>query len=357
MRSAGRDEAYEIVGQVGEGTYGQVYKAHSERSGALVALKRIRMDAEKEGFPVTSMREIKLLQALRHENVVRLHEIMTSSSGSVYMVFEYMEHDLNGILAHPGVTFTESHRKSLASQLLSGLAYLHKRAVLHRDLKGSNLLLSNEGVLKLADFGLARSYYKRRKGDYTNRVVTLWYRPPELLLGATQYGPEIDAWGAGCLFLELFTRRAVFQGQDELHQVHVLTQMLGPLDEAAWPGVQLLPWYELLQMHAQPEDATSDTPDAFAARYQDLLTPSGRDLARGLLRYDPARRLDADAALQHAYFTSEDPRPERPTRYEARSAPTLTPQHICRSRRRVARDGVETHASAVQTNYIATAPR
>lgn len=298
------EEAYDIVGQVGEGTYGQVYKASGEQSGTLVALKRIRMDAERDGFPITSMREIKLLQALRHENVVRLHEIMVSRTGSVYMVFEYMEHDLHGLLAHPGVHFTPAHQKSLAAQLLSGLQYLHRRAVLHRDLKGSNLLLNNEGVLKLADFGLARTYYKRRYGDYTNRVVTLWYRPPELLLGATHYGPELDAWGAGCLFLELFLRHAPFQGRDEIHQLHTLTQALGPLTPETWPGVELLPWYELMRV---PGD--SDTPaDALAS----LPTPGAAGLARGLLQYDPARRLSAEAALQQPYFTTEAPAAERP---------------------------------------------
>ena len=128
------------------------------------------------------------------DNVIRLHETMTAR-GAVFMVFEYMEHDLHGLLVH-GVTFSDAHRKSITKQLLRGLAYLHHRSVLHRDLKGSNLLLNNQGTLKIADFGLARTFYKRRMGDYTNRVVTLWYRPPELLLGATQYGSEVDAWGA-----------------------------------------------------------------------------------------------------------------------------------------------------------------
>ncbi|WFD37228.1 [pyruvate dehydrogenase (acetyl-transferring)] kinase [Malassezia japonica] len=302
------DEAYEIVDQVGEGTYGQVYKASAERTGALVALKKIRMEAAKEGFPVTSMREIKLLQSLRHENVIRLHEIMTSRTGSVYMVFEYMEHDLNGILVHPDVAFTPAHKKSLAAQLLQGLAYLHKRAVLHRDLKGSNLLLNNAGILKIADFGLARTYYKRHQGDYTNRVVTLWYRPPELLLGATQYGPEVDMWGAGCLFLELFTRHAFFQGHDEIHQLHVITERLGPLE--SWPGVEALPWFELMRTRDDAERSAPDTP-AWAA-LEASLSPAAQRLARGLLTYDPTKRLSAADALQSDYFTNEDPAPEAP---------------------------------------------
>jgi serine/threonine protein kinase len=113
------------------------------------------------------------------------------------MVFEYMDHDLTGILSQPQYIFDASHLKSFSHQILSGLAYLHDRAVLHRDMKGSNILVNAQGELKLADFGLARFYNKRRVADYTNRVITLWYRPPELLLGATEYGPEVDTWSAG----------------------------------------------------------------------------------------------------------------------------------------------------------------
>lgn len=170
------------------------------------------MEAEKDGFPVTAMREIKLLQSLRHENVVRLYEMMVSNgvlfssiyrnviqhfSGAVYMVFEYMDHDLTGILSQTQFTFSNAHLKSLCHQMLAGLAYLHHKGVIHRDIKGSNILVNNRGELKLADFGLARFYHKRRQSDYTNRVITLWYRPPELLFGATVYGPEVDMWSAG----------------------------------------------------------------------------------------------------------------------------------------------------------------
>jgi CTD kinase subunit alpha len=170
------------------------------------------MESERDGFPVTAMREIKLLQSLRHQNIVRLYEMMVShgksyvmeisrlihlSSGSVYMVFEYMDHDLTGILSQTQFSFTDANLKSLCHQMLAGLAYLHHKGVIHRDIKGSNILINNRGELKLADFGLARFYQKRRRSDYTNRVITLWYRPPELLFGATVYGPEVDMWSAG----------------------------------------------------------------------------------------------------------------------------------------------------------------
>lgn len=210
-----KDQVYAIVSQVGEGTFGKVYKARNNITGVLVALKRIRMETERDGFPVTAMREIKLLQSIRHVNIVQLMEMMVHHGasfsianlllngctnlgiGSVYMVFEYMDHDLTGVLSQTQFSFTDAHLKSLCKQMLQGLSYLHRKGVIHRDIKGSNILLNNRGELKLADFGLARFYQKRRRADYTNRVITLWYRPPELLLGTTVYGPEVDMWSAG----------------------------------------------------------------------------------------------------------------------------------------------------------------
>jgi CTD kinase subunit alpha len=110
-----------------------------------------------------------------------------------------MDHDLTGVLSQSQFTFSDAHLKSLCHQMLAGLAYLHHKGVIHRDIKGSNILINRRGELKLADFGLARFYQKRRRADYTNRVITLWYRPPELLFGATVYGPEVDMWSAGYL--------------------------------------------------------------------------------------------------------------------------------------------------------------
>lgn len=287
-----------------------MFKARSERTGAIVALKKIRMDSEKDGFPVTAMREIKLLQALRHENVVRLHEMMVTR-GSVYMVFEYMEHDLNGILAHPQVQFSAAHLKSLARQLFAGLDYLHRKAVLHRDLKGSNILLNNQGRLKLADFGLARFYTKRRLGDYTNRVVTLWYRPPELLFGETQYGSEVDMWGAGCIFLELFVKKPVFQSETELGQVHAITDILGPVTKENWPEVDKLAWYEMVKPAAAVAVEAGPAKDYVAAAFGKYLDESALEVARGLLTYDPRKRWTAKQALASGYF-GRSPKPELP---------------------------------------------
>ncbi|KAJ7068303.1 Pkinase-domain-containing protein [Mycena amicta] len=294
-----RGELYAIMNHVGEGTFGKVYKAQNTITRVFVALKRIRMESEKEGFPVTAMREIKLLQSLRHENVVRLFEMMVSN-GSVYMVFEYMEHDLTGILSQNQFSFTDAHLKSLCRQMLAGLAYLHHKGVIHRDIKGSNILINNRGELKLADFGLARFYQKRRRSDYTNRVITLWYRPPELLLGATVYGPEVDMWSAGCIMLELFTKKPVFQGNDEIHQLDTIYRVIGTPTVDRWPEVANLPWYELVK----PREVI---PNHFREMFRKWMSQAALDLAERLLFYDPVARATAVQALEAPYFTQEEP--------------------------------------------------
>ncbi|KAH6914873.1 CMGC/CDK/CRK7 protein kinase [Coprinopsis sp. MPI-PUGE-AT-0042] len=298
-------ELYVIMNQVGEGTFGKVYKARNTASKIFVALKRIRMESEKDGFPVTAMREIKLLQSLKHANVVRLYEMMVAK-GSVFMVFEYMDHDLTGILSQTQFKFSDAHLKSLCHQMLAGLAYLHHKGVIHRDIKGSNILLNNKGELKLADFGLARFYQKRRRTDYTNRVITLWYRPPELLFGATVYGAEVDMWSAGCIMLELFTKKPVFQGNDEIHQLHVIFKILGAPTVDRWPGLSNLPWYELIR----PKEALANR---FREYFQRWMTPAALDLAEQLLNFDPEQRVTAQDALQAPYFTQEQPMAELPS--------------------------------------------
>lgn len=190
-------EPFEFLGLVGQGAYGKVFKARERTTGALVALKKIKSEHAQDGFPVTGLREVKLLQSLKHDNVITLRE-MISRKGDIFLKFEYVPHDLVGLLKQQHIVLEHAHIKSLMHQLLKGLSYIHVKGILHRDLKAANLLVTANGTLKLADFGLARFYYKRNtKADYTNRVCTIWYRPPELMLGLTVYGPEVDIWSAG----------------------------------------------------------------------------------------------------------------------------------------------------------------
>jgi serine/threonine protein kinase len=230
--------------QIGEGTYSSVYKAHDLENGKVVALKKVRfanMDPESVRFMA---REIHVLRRLDHPHVVKLEGLVTSHmSSSLYLVFEYMEHDLAGLAATPGIKFTEPQVffsrlvlvsmlfhlhsphvihlscffqvKCYMQQLLSGLDHCHSHGVLHRDIKGANLLLDNNGTLKIADFGLATFFNPNQKQHLTSRVVTLWYRPPELLLGATNYGAAVDLWSAGCILAELLSGRPIMPGRTE----------------------------------------------------------------------------------------------------------------------------------------------
>lgn len=287
---------------VGAGTYGKVFKAIHIYTKDKVALKKIRMEGERDGFPITAVREIRLLQHLRHKHVVALQEVMVEKN-ECFMVFEYLSHDLTGLINHPSFKLTAAHKKDLAKQMFEGLDYLHRRGVLHRDIKAANILISNTGQLKYADFGLARFYTKSRQLDYTNRVITIWYRPPELLLGETKYGPEVDIWSAACVFVEMFTKKAVFPGEGgELSQIDKVYNVLGTPTRSEWPKIIDLPWFELMQ----PVDRRKRV---FEAMFKDVFSPAMLDLVQWMFKYDPTTRPNAEQVLNHEYFTSEEPRP------------------------------------------------
>ncbi|GAB7360641.1 hypothetical protein MBLNU230_g0521t1 [Neophaeotheca triangularis] len=294
---------------VGSGTYGKVYKAVHVYTGGLVALKKIRMEGERDGFPVTAIREIKLLQSLKHVNIVALQEVMVERN-DCFMVFEYLSHDLTGLLNHPTFSLTTAHKKHLARQLFEGLDYLHRRGVLHRDIKAANILVSKTGELKLADFGLARFYQKRAKQDYTNRVITIWYRSPELLLGETQYGPAVDIWSAACVLVEVFTRHAIFPGDGgEINQLDKIYNVLGTPSRTDWPGIVDLQWYELLRPGQRQ-------PNSFAEKYKDRVSEQAFDLLAAMFQYDHAKRPSAAEVLEHPYFASEEPKEAKPVELE-----------------------------------------
>ncbi|KAI9731895.1 MAG: kinase subunit of RNA polymerase II carboxy-terminal domain kinase I [Cirrosporium novae-zelandiae] len=290
---------------VGSGTYGKVFKAVHVYTKAMVALKKIRMEGEKDGFPITAVREIKLLQHLNHDNIVRLHEVMVEHN-ECFMVFEYLSHDLTGLINHPTFSLTPAHKKDLAKQLFEGLDYLHRRGVLHRDIKAANILISSNGQLKLADFGLARFFAKRRQQDYTNRVVTIWYRSPELLLGETKYGPTVDIWAAACVLMEVFQRAPIFTGNGgEIDQLDKIYNVLGTPSRSQWPGLTDTPWFELLR-------PSEKKPNVFKEKFGSVLpSPAAYDLMTWMFSYDPERRPTATQVLQHPFFTSEGPAPKR----------------------------------------------
>ncbi|EGD92960.1 CMGC/CDK/CRK7 protein kinase [Trichophyton tonsurans CBS 112818] len=289
---------------VGAGTYGKVFKAVHVFTKNMVALKRIRMEGEKDGFPITAVREIRLLQHLHHQNVVSLQEVMVEKN-ECFMVFEYLSHDLTGLINHPTFVLSSAHKKHLAKQMFEGLNYLHHRGVLHRDIKAANILISNQGQLKFADFGLARFFSKSRQLDYTNRVITIWYRPPELLLGETRYGPAVDIWSAACVYMEMFTKKAIFPGDgSELNQIDKLYNSLGTPTRADWPDIIDMPWFELMRPAERKKRVFEDL-------YRDCLSPAALDLVASIFQYDASKRPSAEEILAHPYFVSEEPRPQQ----------------------------------------------
>ncbi|XP_051468163.1 cyclin-dependent kinase 14 isoform X4 [Apus apus] len=216
----GKADSYEKLEKLGEGSYATVYKGKSKVNGKLVALKVIRLQ-EEEGTPFTAIREASLLKGLKHANIVLLHDIIHTKE-TLTLVFEYVHTDLCQYMdKNPGGLHPENVKLFLF-QLLRGLSYIHQRYILHRDLKPQNLLISDTGELKLADFGLARAK-SVPSHTYSNEVVTLWYRPPDVLLGSTEYSTCLDMWGVGCIFVEMIQGVAAFPGmkdiQDQLDRI------------------------------------------------------------------------------------------------------------------------------------------
>ncbi|OAP57077.1 serine/threonine-protein kinase bur1 [Fonsecaea erecta] len=310
---------YEYLGKLGEGTFGEVSKARSKRTGQVVALKKILMHNEKDGFPITALREIKLLKQLDHINVLKLAEMAVerpknaSKRTSMFMVTPYMDHDLSGLLENPDVNFTTPQIKCYMKQLLEGCAYLHENRILHRDMKTANLLINNRGILQIADFGLARPYDDEppRPGhgggeatrEYTTLVVTRWYRPPELLLQLRKYTTAIDMWGVGCVFGEMFKHKPILTGDSDLNQARLIFELLGSPTEENMPGWRELPGAEaILEFEKMPSTLNRQFRD---------LEPLALSLLSELLKLDWRKRINAIDALKHPYFHSA-PYPARP---------------------------------------------
>ncbi|OAV99467.1 CMGC/CDK/CDK9 protein kinase, partial [Puccinia triticina 1-1 BBBD Race 1] len=341
--------SYELIEKLGEGTFGEVFKGiyrgrlyaqqqklqaspkntldhglescddESEtedrifetkskvKSGMVVALKRIIVHNELDGLPITALREIRILKSLDHPNIVPVIDLAFSGGdknllkrGNTYMVFPYIDHDLAGLMENKSITFNVSQIKLYSKQLLLGTAYLHRNKILHRDLKAANLLISNEGQLMIADFGLARSIeqqHNNKKREYTNCVVTRWYRPPEILLGNRRYGTPVDLWGVGCVIAEMFKGGPILTGSTDVNQCELIFRLCGSPTAESMPGWESLPGCEGVRSWA-------NKPRRVREEYE-RISPELADLLDHLLVLDHSRRLTAEEALDHDWFWTD----------------------------------------------------
>lgn len=259
------------------------------------------MENEVHGVPLSSLREIFLLKRLRHQNIVQVREVVVGSSlSNIFMVMEYVEQDISLLMEHPSVKpYQPSEVKCLMKQLLQGMDYLHSNKIIHRDLKLSNLLLSNQGILKIADFGMARVISDHMTPD----VVTLWYRAPEMLFGFKDYSLESDVWSIGCIFGEFLQHKPLFPGATVLEAITKITNILGS-PAKVWPDFETAPAAKTLNL-------VPDIPCKLADHFSQI-DSSAFTLLKSFLCYDPLKRISVFDALNHYYFTDRpkacDPR-------------------------------------------------
>ncbi|KAI9479515.1 phospho-Cdk2 in complex with cyclin B [Zychaea mexicana] len=276
------------MSKIGEGTYGVVFKGRQKLTNKIVALKKIRL-AFSEGIPVTAMREIAILKEMNHSNVIGLTDLVQKDT-SVYIVSDYLDMDLRRYMNEVGRKgMTPDHIKSYMHQLLMGLQYCHSHRILHRDLKPQNLLINREGKLIIADLGLSRVFGVPMR-TYTHQVITLWYRPPEILLGSRYYSTAVDMWSVGCIFAEMMTLRPIFPGDSQIDELFRIFQLLGTPSEDLWAGVTTLPDFNI----------------TFPCwKRKNLREEFERHRAFQLLEYDPYLRLSAKRAAEHPYFYTD----------------------------------------------------
>uniref|UniRef100_A0A671Y2Z4 Cyclin dependent kinase 10 n=2 Tax=Sparus aurata TaxID=8175 RepID=A0A671Y2Z4_SPAAU len=271
-------------------------------SDEIVALKKVRMDKEKDGIPISSLREITLLLRLRHPNIVELKEVVVGSQ-TLPILFTWLLNcwvSLCCLLSN--ISSTLFQVKCIVLQLLRGLEYLHHNFIIHRDLKVSNLLMTDKGCVKIADFGLARMYGIPQQ-PMTPRVVTLWYRAPELLLGTKSQTTALDMWAVGCILAELLAHKPLLPGTSEIQQVDLIVQLLGTPNENIWPGFSQLPLIGQYSLRKQPYN---NLKNKFT-----WLSDAGHRLLNLLFMYNPQRRATAKDCLESSYF-KEKPLPCEP---------------------------------------------
>ncbi|SCZ87479.1 BZ3500_MvSof-1268-A1-R1_Chr2-2g04945 [Microbotryum saponariae] len=320
---------YSKDNKVGEGTYAVVYAGRELKTGRPVAIKKIKVGQFKDGLDMSAVREVKFLRELKHPNVIELLDVFSNKS-NLNLVLEFLEADLEAVIKDRSLVFQAADIKSWMLMTFKGLEFCHRNWILHRDMKPNNLLIASNGVLKIADFGLAREYADPSStARMTSQVVTRWYRAPELLFGARSYSTAVDNWAAGCIFAELMLRVPYMAAESDVEQLNVIFSALGTPTEKDWPvsacliascsrsncslmapilrlvsaqGHKSLPDYISLEPHKPRQDLRL----LFSAASNEAI-----DLLTRLLLYDPRKRISTKNALLHTYF-SKHPFPTPP---------------------------------------------
>lgn len=291
---------YQKLSKIGEGTYGVVYKAKDLQNNQIVALKKIRLKPEEEGIPSTAIREIALLKELNQKNIVNLLDVIHTSK-KLTLVFEYCDSDLKKIMDNlKGEKLPKETVKLYLYEMLQGIGYIHKHKILHRDLKPQNLLINSNGVLKICDFGLARGYGIPIR-IYTNEVVTLWYRAPDILLGSKMYDTSVDIWSIGCIFAEMIMGTPMFIGKNENEQLDKIFTLLGTPDENEYQWLKESPeWGGYINNENFKKFEKQD----MKKLYPTIEDEEAYDLLKKMIVFEPDNRISAADALKHPYFNS-----------------------------------------------------
>uniref|UniRef100_A0A0N4ZUT4 Protein kinase domain-containing protein n=1 Tax=Parastrongyloides trichosuri TaxID=131310 RepID=A0A0N4ZUT4_PARTI len=291
-------EDFTNVEKIGEGTYGVVYKSKHKYTGITVALKKIRIETDDDGIPATAIREVAMLREVRHPNIVSLEAVILQPK-KIFLVFEFLPMDLKLYLDKIpfGKVMESKTVESFMYQICQAMCYCHQRRILHRDLKPQNILVSNSGCIKLADFGLARTIGIPLRA-YTHEIVTLWYRSPEIMLGSEKYSTAVDVWSIGCVFAEMASGSPLFCGDSEIDQLYKIFRQLGTPTPSIWPGLQYLPDYK--------PNFPNWKKNSINERFLKYLNDDGLDLLQKMLIYDPIKRADLKVILKHDYFSRLD---------------------------------------------------
>lgn len=290
------ESKYLRVKALGEGTYGTVYLATRKSDGREVAIKRTLPIEKQRGLHFSIIREVKVLQDLRCNNIVELIDVFLTGD-SLHMVLEYCPFDLKDLIYDKKIFLSIAHFKSCLKMILHGVQHCHKHFILHRDLKPANILIAPSGELRLADFGAAKTHSSPR--SMTTEVVTRAYRAPELLFGATLYAEGVDIWAVGCIFAELLLRGPLFPGTSDLDQLARIFNVLGTPTDTTWPAARLLPSFAQFEAR-DPLRLPSIFRPADVGRH-------GVELLERMLTLDPQKRFTASEALGHDYFTNSEP--------------------------------------------------